>query len=140
MIRPKSSPEVLHKVIKKCIWIIGISATLLALQIKSVYELWFLCSDLVYCLLFPQLLCAFYDPKANTLGAISGFTVALILRLGGGDHLLGIPHFINYPLEIEGEILFPFRTFAMLMGLFSIIIVSRMSQKLYPAKKFVKSI
>ena len=55
--RPLFAPEIasekLSKVIKRSIWIIGIASTLLALQVKSVYVLWLLCSDLVYCLLFP---------------------------------------------------------------------------------------
>ena len=45
----------LHMVVRRLIWIVGIAATLIALRIQSVYALWFLCSDLVYCILFPQL-------------------------------------------------------------------------------------
>ena len=80
----------------RTIWIIGIAATLIALQVKSIYALWFLCSDFVYCLLFPALTCALFDSKANKYGAIAGLVVAAILRFGGGDATLGIPTFIEY--------------------------------------------
>ena len=117
LFRPEISSEALGKLLRRCIWIIGIAATLMALQIKSVYDLWFLCSDFVYCLLFPALVCALFDPKANKWGALAGFTVAFILRFGGGDAILGIPTWIPYPMVVDGVVLFPFRTLAMLSGL-----------------------
>ncbi|MGK0365898.1 MAG: high affinity choline transporter 7 [Saprospiraceae bacterium] len=123
--RPNITSEKLSKVIKQCIWIIGIAATILALNIQSVYELWFLCSDFVYCLLFPQLVCALFDKKANTYGSFAGFVVAAFLRFGGGDATLGIPIFLDYPMIEDGVVLFPFRTLAMVCGLLSIIVVSR---------------
>ncbi|MFK8102481.1 MAG: sodium:solute symporter family protein [Saprospiraceae bacterium] len=133
LINPNLSSENLAKVIKSCIWIIGIAATLLALNINSIYELWFLCSDFVYCLLFPPLVCALFDPKANVYGAVAGFSVAFILRFGGGDPTLGIPILIDYPMIEEGVVLFPFRTLAMTTGLLSIVIVSRVTQTWAPA-------
>ena len=128
LVRPNISSEGLAKIIKRCIWIIGIAATLLALQIESVYELWFLCSDFVYCLLFPSLVCALFDKKANSIGAAAGFLVSFILRFGGGDTTLGIPILIDYPMIENGVVLFPFRTLAMVSGLLTIIIVSRLTQ------------
>jgi len=121
------------KVIKRCIWIIGIAATLLALQVKSVYALWFLCSDFVYCLLFPQLVTALFDKKANMYGSLAGFIVAFILRFGGGDATLGIPVLLPYPMIEDGVVLFPFRTLAMISGLITIIVVSRLTQRRCPA-------
>ena len=128
--KPQISTEKLAKIIKKCIWIIGITATILALNIGSVYELWFLCSDFVYCLLFPPLVCALFDKKANVNGAIAGFLVAFILRFGGGDVTLGLPILIDYPMIEDGVVLFPFRTLAMISGLISIIVFSR----IFPVK------
>ena len=138
LIQPRISSQQLAKIIKRCIWIIGIGATLIALQIKSIYALWFLCSDFVYCLLFPALVCALFDPKANRYGAIAGLIVAAILRFGGGDATLGIPTFIEYPILDSAEemvdgvrqlVLFPFRTLAMVSGLGTILIVSRLTQR-----------
>ena len=125
LFRPQITSEKLGKIIKQCIWIIGIAATLLALNIQSVYELWFLCSDFVYCLLFPQLVCALFDKKANAAGSFAGFLVAAVLRFGGGDATLGIPIFLPYPMIEEGVVLFPFRTTAMVCSLVTIVVVSR---------------
>ena len=133
LFKPNVTTENLAKVLKRSIWIIGIAATILALNIESVYELWFLCSDFVYCLLFPALVCALFDPKANVYGAASGFGVAAFLRFGGGDVTLGIPTFIEYPMMNGDEIFFPFRTLAMVSGLISIFIVSRLTQGISPA-------
>lgn len=135
--RPLFRPDVdsvgLAKVLKRSIWIIGIAATLLALQVKSVYALWFLCSDFVYCLLFPLLVTALFDKRSNSVGAVSGFLVALVLRLGGGDAVLGIDAFLPWP-EIGGEEgLFPFRTVAMISGLLTIMIVSRVYDRFRPS-------
>lgn len=134
LMKPKIESDQLTKVIKRCIWIIGIAATILALNIGSIYELWFLCSDFVYCLLFPPLVCALFDKKANVYGAIAGFVVAFVLRFGGGDPTLGLPILIPYPMIEEGVVLFPFRTLAMLSGLISIVVVSRLTQGIRPAK------
>jgi high affinity choline transporter 7 len=101
---------------------------LIALKIRSVYDLWFLCSDFVYTILFPQLVCALFDKKANRYGSIAGLLVSFILRFGGGVPTLGIPNIIPYPMENEmGMILFPFRTLAMVSGLLTIILISRLT-------------
>jgi high affinity choline transporter 7 len=116
------------------IWIIGIAAMLIALNIQSVYELWFLCSDFVYCLLFPALVCALFDKKANAVGAVAGFAVAAFLRFGGGDATLGIPMLLPYPMVEDGASLFPFRTLSMVSGLVTIICVSRIYRWIKPVK------
>ena len=110
--------------------------TLLALNIRSVYELWFLCSDFVYCLLFPALTCAIFDKKANAAGALAGFAGAFILRFGGGDTTLGLPVLLPYPMVEDGVVLFPFRTLAMAVNFLLIISVSRMTQRRFPARTF----
>ncbi|MCB9300959.1 MAG: sodium:solute symporter family protein [Lewinellaceae bacterium] len=135
LMKPNIRPLRLAWLIKRIIWIVGITATLLALNIRSVYELWFLCSDFVFCLLLPPLVCALFDPRANSYGALAGFVVAFILRFGGGDPTLGLPVLLPYPMVEDGVVLFPFRTLAMLAGLFSIIIVSRLTQRWAPAKE-----
>ncbi len=142
LFKPNITADQLSKVLKRVIWIIGISATLLALQVKSVYELWFLCSDFVYAILFPQLVTALFDKKANMYGSVAGFSVSLILRLGGGDPTLGIPTLLPYPMIEDGTVLFPFRTLAMISGLVTIMVVSRLTQnsckpnKLHKPEKF----
>jgi high affinity choline transporter 7 len=48
---------------------------------------------------------------------------------------LGIPALIPYPIAESGEVIFPFRTIAMLSGLIVIFIVSRLTRKHAPPKK-----
>ncbi|HMQ91267.1 MAG TPA: sodium:solute symporter family protein [Flavilitoribacter sp.] len=136
LVQPQISEDRLVRVIKRSVWIIGIAATLLALNIRSVYELWFLCSDFVYCLLFPALTCAIFDKKANVAGALAGFAGAFILRFGGGDTTLGLPVLLPYPMVEDGVVLFPFRTLAMAANFLLIISVSRKTQRRFPARKF----
>ena len=135
LFRPTLSSTALKTMLRRSIILVGLAATFLSLSIESVYALWFLCSDLVYCLLFPALCCALFDPKANKLGAAAGFIIAFILRFGGGDATLHLPILIPYPMIEEGIVLFPFRTTAMLSGLMTMIIVSRLSQKMYPPRQ-----
>ena len=133
MRREPPTPSEMKKVLHSCIIIVGIAVTLLALKIQSVYELWILCSDFVYCILFAQLLCAIHDPKANRIGSLAGMAVSFVLRFGGGEPALGIPRIIPYPMIGEdGSVLFPFRTLSMLAGLAVIILVSRLTGKKCP--------
>lgn len=126
--RGKPTAIPLNKVVRRLIWIVGITATLLALKIQSVYALWFLCSDLVYCILFAQLVTALFDRRANAIGSFAGFIVAAMLRLGGGEPALGLPRIIPYPMvDVDDVVNFPFRTTSMLAGLLTILIVSRLT-------------
>lgn len=143
LVHPDVTTEALAKTIKRCIWIVGIAALLIALQVKSIYALWFLCSDFVYCLLFPALVTALFYRHANAYGALAGLLVAAFLRFGGGDATLGLPTFLPYPIldaakELENgqriAVLFPFRTFAMIIGLLTNILVGRLTQVWMPSK------
>ena len=94
------------------------------------YALWFLCSDFVYCILFPQLVTALFDRRANRIGSAAGLAVALFLRVGGGEPVLGIPTLLPYPMvDDAGTVLFPFRTLAMVSGLVTILVVSRLTAR-----------
>ncbi len=102
--------------------IVGALATGLALKVHSVYALWYLCSDFVYVLLFPQLVMVLFAPFATARGAVFGFFVALIVRCLFGEETLGIEPFFGLSSQN-----FPFRTCAMLSSLFSIALVSLLS-------------
>ena len=93
---------------------------------QSVQALWFFTSDLVFVLLFPQLLCALFDPKANRTGSIVAFFVSLALRVGGGEPLLSVPALITYPDT------FPFRVVAAAAGLILLPLVSRATARRDP--------
>ncbi len=119
LVWPSLSVRDMKRVIRSSILLFGALATVLALRVQSVQALWFFTSDLVFVLLFPQLLFALFDPKANRSGSIAAFVVSLILRVGGGEPLLGLPAFISYPDTV------PFRTLAAAVGLVLLPLVSR---------------
>lgn len=128
----------LISVLQKLVWIVGVAATLMALQIKSIYALWFLCSDFVYCILFAQLVTALFDKRANLIGSLAGYVVSTFFRLGAGESALGLPTLMTYPLTDElGVTQFPFRTFSMLAGLITIMVISRLTQRLSPPRPLV---
>lgn len=57
-----------------------------------------MCSDLVYVILFPQLLMVVHFKKhCNTYGSLSAYIVALAIRLSGGEAILGLAPLIKYP-------------------------------------------
>ena len=98
---------------------LGTAAVFIALKVQSVQELWYFTSDLVFVLLFPQLVIALFDKKANRTGSIVAFLVSLILRAGDGENLFGIPAFIDYPDW------WPVRTIAAAAGIILLPLVSR---------------
>jgi high affinity choline transporter 7 len=144
LVWPSLSLAQMKRVIRSSILLFGAAATLLALKVQSVQALWFFTSDLVFVLLFPQLVFALFDRKANRTGSITAFAVSLVLRIGGGEPLLGLPHFIPYP-EIfsgvlpgspadwydasSGAMLFPFKTLAAGAGLVLLPVVSRVTAR-----------
>ena len=80
----------------------------------------------------------------NRAGSITAFCVSLLLRLGGGEPLLGLPPLIPYP-EIfapvlpgdpagwydpaTGALLFPFKTLAASAGLILLAVVPRLTAR-----------
>lgn len=120
-------PKKVKRIVQGGILVIGGIATYISLQVQSVYALWFLCADLVYVVLFPQLTMALFFKKGNWIGALSGFFVSLFFRIGGGEETFGWEPFLPYPDEN-----FPIRTFAMLTGLFTIFLVSLVTERRFP--------
>ena len=136
---PKLSVTQMKRIIRLSIVLLGAAAVLMALKVQSVQALWFFTSDLIFVLLFPQLVFALFDPKANRIGSITAFSVSLVLRLGGGEPLFGLPHFIPYPelftsnpaswYDAGGALLFPFKTLAAAVGCVLLPVVSRLTVK-----------
>ena len=126
LIWPTVSPVQMKRVIRSSILLFGAIATVLALKVQSVQALWFFTSDLVFVLLFPQLLFALFDPKVNRTGSIVAFSVSFLLRVGGGEPLLGLPAFIAYPDTV------PFKTLAAGAGLVLLPLISRVTLRLDP--------
>ena len=68
LVWPSLTVVQMRRVIRSSILLFGALATVLALKVQSVQALWFFTSDLVFVLLFPQLLFALFDPQANRTG------------------------------------------------------------------------
>jgi len=119
LVWPSLSVRDMRRVIRSSILLFGALATVLALKVQSVQALWFFTSDLVFVLLFPQLVYALFDRRANLTGSVAAFVVSLAVRVGGGEPLLGLPAFIHYPAAM------PFRTIAAAAGLVLLPLVSR---------------
>jgi high affinity choline transporter 7 len=137
------------RVIRLSILLFGAAAAAFALKVRSVQALWFFTSDLVFVLLFPQLVFALFDRKANRIGSIAAFVASLLLRLSGGEPLLGIPHVIPYPELFAGVLpgtaadwydpgtggmLFPFKALAAGAGMILLPAVSRLSARWDPPR------
>ncbi|HVU87323.1 MAG TPA: sodium:solute symporter family protein [Pirellulales bacterium] len=138
----RDSTTTLRRVIRVSIVALGSAATVMALDAQSVAALWFFTADLVFVLLFPQLLCALFDPRANRAGSVVAFVISLVLRLGSGIPEFGLPAFIPYaelssrvtgqdPGEwydlATGQSVFPARVLAAVVGLIVLPLVSRVT-------------
>lgn len=108
----------------------------MGLKIKTIYNLWVLSSDLVFVVLFPQLLCAVYMKSVNVYGSILAFVVGIVLRVCGGEKMLSVPSLIRYPFynELLDKQYFPYRTFAMTSSLVTLITGSFLAN--YCTRKF----
>ena len=80
----------------------------------------------MYVVVFPHVVGAMCFTFLNRTGSIASIVVGVVLRVGGGEQGVGVPVFIKFPYfdERRQMQLFPFRTFAMLMSLAALIVVS----------------
>ncbi|XP_062575290.1 high-affinity choline transporter 1-like [Saccostrea cucullata] len=107
------------------IFCVGVMATLVSLFVPIVYGLFVLAADIVFVIVLPQLFCAVFIKWTNVYGAIPGFLVGTILRIGAGEVLLDWSPFIEYPFyNVETGQIFPFRTFAMIISIIIIVTIS----------------
>ena len=70
--------------------VIAALACVMAISVSSIYYLFLLCSDFVYVVLFPQLLCVLYVRWSNSYGSLVGYVIGLLFRLLGGEPGLGL--------------------------------------------------
>ena len=99
-----------------------------------------MCSDLVYVILFPQLLIVVhFKEHCNTYGSLFAYVIGLVIRLVGGEPLIHLPPLVKYPWYDEKEQiqLFPFRTMAMLISMFSLLAVSLFMRCAFVTKKWI---
>lgn len=126
-----SDKEILW-VMRVTVFVFGASATAMALLTKTVYGLWYRSSDLVYIIIFPQLLCVLFIKGTNTYGAVAGYISGLFLRITGGEPYLYLQPLIFYPGYYSDKSgiynqRFPFKTFSMVTSFLTNICVSYLS-------------
>ncbi|XP_076457464.1 high-affinity choline transporter 1-like [Babylonia areolata] len=126
ILRQKASEIEIIWVMRAAVFGVSAMALATALTVSSIYELWFLCADFVYIIIFPQLVCVIYLKDTNTYGSLAGYIVGLFFRLGGGEPSMNLEPIIRYPLYDEEEKLqlFPYKSFSMFMSLGTIVAVS----------------
>ncbi|XP_056145956.1 high-affinity choline transporter 1-like [Lampris incognitus] len=101
--RQSASDQEIVWVMRLTIFVFGALATAMALLTGTVYGLWYLSSDLVYVIIFPQLLSVLFVKGTNTYGSVAGYIFGLFLRIGGGEPYLKLPPFIYYPGWVTQE-------------------------------------
>ena len=119
---------------------VGVLAIILGMTMTTIIGLWYLLTDVVYVILFPQLVCALYVPASNTYGSVSGYVIGGLLRFLAGEPLIGLPALIKYPMYHYDYQGFPFRTLTMLLSLLTIFIVSYATKYLFGSGKLPKSL
>jgi len=107
------------------IFVVGIGAAGIGILVSSIYVLWYLCSDLVYVILFPQLLCVVYVPHTNTYGSLAAYITGFLFRFLIGEPSLGISAVIHFGPYI------PPKTLCMLICLATTLIVSQLAKSLF---------
>merc|ERR1719193_843884 len=68
----------------------------IAIVYRSIYDLFVLCGDFMFVIVFPQLTLVLYWELANTYGSVVSFFIGLLLRLLCGDKTMGIPAAIEF--------------------------------------------
>ncbi|KAB7497316.1 High-affinity choline transporter 1 [Armadillidium nasatum] len=140
--RQNASETEIIWIMRLSIFVVGFLATILALTISSIYGLWYLSSDLVYVILFPQLLMVVhFKHHCNTYGSLAAYIVGLGFRVSGGESIIGIPPLIKYPFfDEETQVQrFPFRTFAMVLSALTIIFVSMFTKWIFESGRLAPS-
>jgi high affinity choline transporter 7 len=85
VIRPNCSEKEVIRALWVCIIVKCIIETSLAITYSSIYDLFVLCGDFMFVIVFPQLTLVLWWELANTYGSVFSFVIGLILRLSCGD-------------------------------------------------------
>ncbi|XP_007889504.1 high-affinity choline transporter 1-like [Callorhinchus milii] len=134
--RAKASEKEILYVMRAAVVVVATLSTILSLCTSTIYGLYALSSDIVYVVLFPQLVCVLYVPCVTRFGFVTGILTGALLRLAGGEPLFHFPAVILYPggyfHDNDYVQIFPFKTFAMLCSLIVTVTLSYVSKLKYP--------
>ncbi|XP_051283500.1 high affinity choline transporter 1-like [Dicentrarchus labrax] len=134
-IRSQASDKELQWVIRVSIVVAGLMGTSLTNLEGGILVFWILGSDLTYTIMFPQLICVLFTEVSNGYGAITGYLVAVVLRLLCGEPVFGLPVILCFPgCTLENGVYiqrWPFKTICMLSALVSILMFSYIASLLF---------
>uniref|UniRef100_A0A8D8VTW5 High-affinity choline transporter 1 n=1 Tax=Cacopsylla melanoneura TaxID=428564 RepID=A0A8D8VTW5_9HEMI len=128
-LRSQATEYELMCVLRVSVVVVSIVSCYIALSSSSIYYLAVVCSDIVYVVLFPQLVVVVHwANQVNSYGCLVSFILGLVLRATGGEPDLGIPPVIKYPWydETARRQLFPYKTLAMLLSALSLVLISQL--------------
>ncbi|KAH8042001.1 hypothetical protein HPB51_019742 [Rhipicephalus microplus] len=130
LFKPTARERELVKVLRLAVCAATAAAMTMALSVSSVFTLWMVSSEMVYVLLFPQLIGVFYMPKwTNSYGSVASFVLGSCVRILCGEPTLGIPAVLRLPFyDKESGQRFPFRTFCTLVSIASLVLVSMLAK------------
>lgn len=113
------------------VFLVAVISTVASLTVETSIGRYFVAQDLVYIVMFPQLICVLFIPICNIWGSLSGVFVGVTLRLLSGEKLLYLPMVIKYPMyDSKNEVqYFPHRTLVMLIVLLVIVVASVVAAK-----------
>ena len=135
LLRPSAWDRELRYVLRGAVLVIGAAATCLALSVQSVYALWYLCADLVYVILFPQLVMVLFHRRGEPYRRHQRCRRWVwCFAWEAASRCWALPAFIPYPWQTPHGSDFPFRTVAMLSGLLTIWLVSKITRHRDPPK------
>ncbi|GFR58765.1 high-affinity choline transporter 1 [Elysia marginata] len=129
LFRTAASEREIIWVMRAAIFGVTALALAMALTVESIYMLWYLCADLVYVILFPQLTAVLYLKKSNTYGSLAGYVFGLFIRVAGGDPNLKVPAIIKFPGYDEETYVqaFPYKTLSMMVSSVTLVAFTYLS-------------
>ncbi|XP_074475671.1 high-affinity choline transporter 1-like [Sebastes fasciatus] len=134
-LRSQASDRELQWVIRLSIVVAGLVGISLTYLDSGIMVFYILGSDLAYTILFPQLICVLFIEVSNGYGAITGYLVAVVMRLLCGEPLFGLPGILQFPGCILEDGVYiqrwPFKTICMLSALASILMFSYVASLLF---------
>ncbi|CAH1778730.1 unnamed protein product [Owenia fusiformis] len=140
IIRKKASEKELLWVQRGAIFIIGVLASITAIFGDSIYGLVNFGTDITLVTVFPQLVCSMYIEVSNGYGALIGSSLALVLRIGGGESLMNLAPFIPYPPYGFEEQLFPVRIFSIIVAILTTVLISELTKLLFEKGVFPRKL